>query len=140
MRNLPSRSSPDHCPHAVFSRSATTLRGVRFRVARLGRIAAIGILIVLLATMADKRGPNPGDRDPNLLGKYAGWIESVAFDPSGRWLASSANDGSVYVWDMHKDELAAGLVRDTASGRRLRRAWHLRRMAQAWPRRMLMGR
>ena len=61
-------------------------------------------------------------------------------DPSGRWLASSANDGSVYVWDMDKDELAAGLVIDAALGRHLRRAWHLRRMAQAWPRRMLMGR
>ena len=46
----------------------------------------------MLVYLAEGTTRDPGEADRSLLGKHINWVESVAFDPGGRWLASAGGD------------------------------------------------
>jgi len=43
------------------------------------------------------------------LAGHSDWVQSVAFAPNGRWLASGSNDKTVKVWDVSKGALVGTL-------------------------------
>jgi hypothetical protein len=76
------------------SRRVTNRGGVRFPVATLGRMAAIGVLSAIAVYLAEAPIRNQDDRSDSLLGEHESGVESAVFDPTGRWLASVGADGS----------------------------------------------
>jgi hypothetical protein len=55
-------------------------------------MAVLGILALGLAHLAEGTKPDPSTADAGLLGKHAPWVQSVAFDPVGRRVASAGGD------------------------------------------------
>ncbi len=62
----------------------------------------------------DDMGRRAVDRIPALVGR-SGWVDALAFDPKGRWLASGGADGTVKVWDTAAWEARASLTVPTAA-------------------------
>ena len=50
--------------------------------------------------------PAPGEADHRLLAKHSDLIDSVAFHPDGRGLASAGRGGLVSIWDTNRRELS----------------------------------
>jgi WD40 repeat protein len=56
---------------------------------------------------------DPRAADRSLIGEHSKSVDSVAFDPQVRWLASAGSDGSVYLWDVDRRELGIALEQPT---------------------------
>ncbi|HEX3446954.1 MAG TPA: WD40 repeat domain-containing protein, partial [Isosphaeraceae bacterium] len=82
---------------------------VRFPFLSWKRIVGLGVLAWVPLYLADGTTPAPGKADHSVLGKHSGRIISVAFNPSGRWLAASGGTRSVSLWDMSCREPAMAL-------------------------------
>jgi WD40 repeat protein len=91
------------------SRRVTNRGRVRFPVATLGRMAAIGVLSAIAVYLAEAPIRNQDDWSDSLLGDHETGVESVVFDPTGRWLASVGADGAVHLWNMDSGDLATVL-------------------------------
>jgi len=78
-------------------------------------MAVLFILALVLGHLAESTQRGPDAADGSLLGEHSSWVQSVAFDPKGRWIASAAGDGLVYVWDWGRRELAMCLPRATVA-------------------------
>ena len=84
---------------------------VRLPIPRWGSLAVLGILASVLCYLAERKQPDPSISDGSLLGEHATWVQSVAIDRVGHRLASGGGDGSVYLWDLTRRELAMALKR-----------------------------
>jgi WD40 repeat protein len=108
------RQSPD-----ILTRSGMTRGVVRFPILSWGWKAGLCALASALFYAEVWTGQDPAGADRSLLGKHINGVESVAFNPAGRWLASAGSDRSVYVWDLERHELAKVLNRAQASAETL---------------------
>jgi WD40 repeat protein/predicted Ser/Thr protein kinase len=59
--------------------------------------------------------------EPMLLNGHEGPVWSVAWDPSGRWLASAGHDQMIRIWDGRSGQLSRSLACPDGAGRLL--AW-----------------
>jgi WD40 repeat protein len=96
------------------SRCSTSRRRVRFSTPSHLWMVVLGILTLGLC-LSQHMTRAPRAADPSLLGEHLACVESVVFDSSGRWLASSGGDGSVYLWAVHRHELGVALQRAQGS-------------------------
>jgi WD40 repeat protein len=74
-------------------------------------MTVLGILASVFAFLADRMKPDPESADGGLLGTHTAAVQSVAFDPMSRWLASAGLDGSVYLWNLNGREASVVLKR-----------------------------
>ena len=104
-------------------------------------MAAIGVLSAIAVYLAEAPIRNQDDWSDSLLGQHESGVESVVFDPTGRWLASVGADGSVYLWDMDSGDLAKVLQRALESTPTFSRtAWRFSEpTARVWPRETRTG-
>jgi WD40 repeat protein len=103
-----SRTTSDQWPGDIHRQSAAHRGRARIPLLTWGRMAGLGCLAWSLVSLSNWITPTAGKTDHTLLGKHADLVESVAFHPGGRWLAS-AGGRLVSVWDMSRRELAMTL-------------------------------
>ena len=90
---------------------STSSGAFRFSIPSWLWIVVLGIPTLGLYLSQDMtRAPRAADR--SLLGEHAACVESVAFDPRGRWLAAAGSDGAVYLWDVHRHEVGVALKQE----------------------------
>ena len=90
---------------------------VRFSTPSWWSVVAFGALIAGSVYWTQDTTRNARAADRTRLGEHPATVESIAFDPSGRWVASAARDGSVYLWDVNGRELDIALEQaSTARG------------------------
>jgi WD40 repeat protein len=88
----------------------STRRGwTRFPIPVWWLVVAFGIGALGLFRYSGDVTRDASQEDPSLVGKQATWIESIAFDPSRRWIATAGGDGLVNLWDIDKRELVMAL-------------------------------
>jgi hypothetical protein len=92
----------------------TTRATARLPLLRCVWKAGIGALASVLALGVGMSG-DFAESDHSLLGKHVNWVESVAFDPGGRWVASAGGDRGAFIWDPKRGNLAAILGRAAES-------------------------
>ena len=98
-------------PTDVLPQCAASCGRVRFPFLSWGWMAVLGVLASVLVYLAEGATRDPGEADRSLLGKHINGVESVAFNPGGRWLASAGGDRAAYLWDLKRGELAMVLDR-----------------------------
>ncbi len=103
----------------VVPRCAAFSGRVRFPFLSWGSVAVLCILTSMLVYLAEGATRDLGEADHNVLGQHINCVESVAFDPGGRWLASAGEDRVAYLWDLNRGELAMVLDRDPKSAETL---------------------
>ena len=98
-------------PLDVLSEDEMSCGAVRFSILSWGWRAVRCTLALVLVYVAVGTSRHPDEADHSLLGKHIKGVESVAFNPGGRWLASAGGDTSAYLWDLERGELAKVLDR-----------------------------
>ena len=92
------------------SRPCSTMSGrARFSIPLGWCMAALGSLACGVVYLSVDATRAVAKMDRNLVGMHPTWVESVAFDPKSRWLASAGGDGSVYLWNVDEREPARAL-------------------------------
>jgi WD40 repeat protein len=104
-----SQTPNDQWPREIHPQSAAHSGRVRIPFLTWGWMAGLGCLAWSLVSLSNGITPTAGKTDHTLLGKRAELVESVAFHPGGRWLASAGGGRLVSVWDMSRRELAMTL-------------------------------
>jgi WD40 repeat protein len=112
-RRSSSQSSGYQRPRDTVLESATARGRVRFPFLSWARMVGLGVMVWGLVSLANEITPAASKAGPELLGKHSERIESIAFHPGGRWLASGGGGGLVSLWDMHRRELAMALLPST---------------------------
>ena len=111
---------PNFQTHTNFRPQCAASSGrVRFPFLSWGSVAVLCILTSVLVYLAEGATRDLGEAERNLLGQHINWVESVAFDCGGRWLASAGEDRVAYLWDLKRGELAMVLDRDPKSAETL---------------------
>jgi WD40 repeat protein len=110
MRRAYSQRSRFQLPYDGLPEDGTPRATARLPILGWGLKAGLGALasVLALGVVTSRDGD---DSDHSLLGQHPNWVQSVAFDHEGRWVASAGDDQGEYIWDLKRRGLAMVLGR-----------------------------